>query len=111
MWCWMVWYRAWSLCILWSYEKGEIGKLQWSKKAKEIVQRECIGFNVDFINNIHKTFNDVNEKRKEYGLEPKRRITRDIVEQTILNIVCDSLVGGDIQKQENIFAFDEVMFQ
>ena len=86
--------------------------MQWSKRAKEIVKNECISFNVDLIKNVNKTFNDVNKKRIRYGFEPKKRITKDIVEQTILNMINDTSFGGDIQKQEkeNIFASDKVMF-
>jgi len=78
----------------------EVHKLQWSKRAREIFQRECLSFSEDFIINIHKTLNEVNSKRIEYGMEPKKRITRDIVEQTILNIVNDTPFGGDIENKE-----------
>jgi predicted oxidoreductase (fatty acid repression mutant protein) len=67
---------------------------------------------MDLEQNIYKTFNEINKKRIKYKLEPKKRITRDIVEQTILNIINDTPPGGDIQKQEKeIFAFEKVMFQ
>ena len=86
--------------------------MQWSKKAREIMRNQCIDFGMDLEQNIYKTFNEINKKRMEYKLEPKKRITRDIVEQTILNIINDTPPGGDIQKQEKeIFAFEKVMFQ
>lgn len=86
--------------------------MQWSKKAREIMRNQCIDFGMDLEQNIYKTFNEINKKRIEYKLEPKKRITRDIVEQTILNVINDTPPGGDIQKQEKeIFAFEKVMFQ
>ena len=86
--------------------------MQWSKKAREIMQNQCIDFGMDLEQNIYKTFNEINKKRIKYKLEPKKRITKDIVEQTILNIINDTPPGGDIQKQEKeIFAFEKVMFQ
>jgi len=86
--------------------------IQWSKKAREIMQNECIDFGMDMEQNIYKTFNEINGKRIQNGLEPKKRITRDIVEQTILNIINDTPPGGDIQNQEKeSFAFEKVMFQ
>ena len=86
--------------------------MQWSKKAKEIAQKECINFNADLICEIRKTFNEINKKRIEYKLEPKKRITRDVVEQTILNVINDTIIGGDIQTQEKeIIASEKVMYQ
>lgn len=86
--------------------------MQWSSKAKELIQKECIDFGMDLEQNIYKTFNEINKKRIQNGLEPKKRITRDIVEQTILNIINDTPPGGDIQNQEKEnFAFEKVMFQ
>lgn len=85
---------------------------QWSKKAKEIVRDECISFSSVIEQNVYKTFNEINRKRIQNGLDPLKRITRDTVEQTILNIIIDTPPGGDIQNQEKeIFAFEEVMFQ
>ena len=86
--------------------------MQWSKKAKEIVRDECISFSAVIEQNVYKTFNEINQKRIQNGLDPLKRITRDIVEQTILNIIIDTPPGGDIQNQEKeIFAFEKVMFQ
>lgn len=86
--------------------------MQWSKKAKEIMRNECIDFGMDMEQNVYKTFDEINRKRIQNGLEPKKRITRDIVEQTILNVINDTPYGGDIQnKEKEIFAFEKVMFQ
>jgi len=86
--------------------------MQWSKKAREIMRNQCIDFGMDLEQNIYNTFNKINKKRTEYGLEPRKRITKDVVEQTILNIINDTPLGGDIQNQEKeIFAFEKVMFQ
>ena len=86
--------------------------MQWSKKAREIMQNQCIDFGMNLEQNIYKTFNEINKKRIEYKLEPKKRITRDVVEQTILNVINDTPPGGDIQKQEKeIFAFEKEMYQ
>ena len=85
--------------------------MQWSYKARELMRNECIGFSVDLEEDIYKTLNEINNKRIEYGLEPKKRITKDIVEQTILNIINNTPPGGDIQKVENKNFAYEVMFQ
>jgi hypothetical protein len=85
---------------------------QWSKKAKEIVRDECISFSAVIEQNIYKTFNEINRKRIQNGMDPLKRITKGTVEQTILNIIMDTPPGGDIQNKEveNI-AFEKVMYQ
>jgi len=86
--------------------------MQWSKRAKEVYERECINFSKDFEYFVYQTFEEINKKKIKYNLEPKKRITKDVVEQTILNLINDTNVRGDIQKQEKLYnAFDEVMYQ
>jgi len=74
--------------------------MQWSSKAKELMRNQCIDFGMDLEQNIYKTFNEINRKRIQNGLDPLKRITKDIVEQTILNIIIDTPPGGDIQTKE-----------
>jgi hypothetical protein len=86
--------------------------MQWSSKAKELMRNQCIDFGMDLEQNIYKTFNEINRKRIQNGMDPLKRITKGTVEQTILNIIIDTPPGGDIQNQEkeNI-AFEKVMYQ
>ncbi|GAG12226.1 unnamed protein product [marine sediment metagenome] len=87
-------------------------RLQWSKRAREVFKNECVIFGEDFLCEIYKTFDNNNKYRIANKLETKKRITKDIVEQTILNVINDTPPGGDIQNQEKeIFAFEKVMFQ
>lgn len=86
--------------------------MQWSSKARELMRNQCIDFGMDLEQNIYKTFNEINNKRIGCGLEPKKRITKDIVEQTILNIIIDTPPGGDIQtKEKEHIVFEKVMYQ
>lgn len=74
--------------------------MQWSYKARELMQNQCIDFSIDLQENIYNTLDKINKKRMQNGLDPKKRITKDIVEQTILNIINDTPPGGDIQNRE-----------
>lgn len=78
--------------------------MQWSYKARELMQNQCIDFSIDLQENIYNTLDKINRKRADQGLEPLKRITKEVVEQTILNIITDTPSGGDIQnrKIENI---------
>ena len=85
--------------------------MQWSSKARELMQKECIDFGKNLTIDVYKTLEQINKKRVTNGLEPKKRITKEIVEQTILNLIIDTPPGGDKQNKEKEFFAQEVMFQ
>jgi len=64
------------------------------------MQNQCIDFSIDLQENIYNTLDKINRKRADQGLEPLKRITKEVVEQTILNIIIDTPSGGDIQNRE-----------
>jgi len=74
--------------------------MQWSSKARELMQNQCIDFSIDLQENIYNTLDKINRKRANQGLEPLKRITKEVVEQTILRIINDTPSGGDIQNRE-----------
>ena len=86
--------------------------MQWSYKAKEIMRNQCIDFSIELQENIYRTLDEINRRKIDNGLEPLKRITKEVVEQTILNVINNTPVGGDIQKQEkDFFEHKKVMYQ
>ena len=78
--------------------------MQWSYKARELMRNQCIDFSIYLQENIYSTLDKINRKRIDQGLDPLKRITKEVVEQTILNVINDTPPGGDIEnrKIENI---------
>lgn len=77
--------------------------MQWTKQARQYLQQEIQKDNHEFIKEIEKnviyTLNQQNAKLKQCGLPSKHRVTKEIVKQTIINIITDT-EPGDVERKE-----------
>lgn len=75
---------------------------QWTSKAKEYVKYEKEEFGKEIERNAVFTLMQLNQKRIEYGLSPKKRIDMEVLKQTVLNLIVDTTYG-DAKRTENNF--------
>lgn len=77
--------------------------MQWTKQARQYLLQEIQKDNQQFIKEIEKnvthTLQQQNKKRQEYRLPPKKRITKEIIKQTIINLMTDTN-PGDAERNE-----------
>ena len=77
--------------------------MQWTKQARQYLQQEIQKDNHEFIKEIEKnvihTLNQQNAKRQQYGLPPQKRVTKETIKQTIINLITDSRLG-DVERNE-----------
>lgn len=77
--------------------------MQWTKQARQYLLQEIHKDNQQFIKEIQKnavhTLQQQNAKRQEYRLPPHKRVTKDIIKQTIINLMTDNNLG-DAEKEE-----------
>ena len=93
------------------------GCVQWTRNAREYLKSELVNGNQDFVESVEIealfTLKEINRKRIFYGLKPLKRVSKDVVKQTIINITTDC-VAGDVSRNEidvEIFVFDGGMYQ
>lgn len=79
--------------------------VQWSSKAKEILQQERQEFEQQIKQTAPKILNKVNMSRNRYGLPPLKRITKEVIQETILYLL-ENTVSGDV-KSKKINKFED----
>ena len=84
--------------------------VQWTSKARQMIQYEKESFAKEIEKKALITLIKENAKRQQYGLKPKHRIDKDVVKQTIINIVSD-VVLGDASRNKNNFLNEGGMYQ
>lgn len=72
---------------------------QWTTKAKQLLKQEQSDFEKEIKSNAPFILNMINEKRKQYKLRPWKRINKEVVEQTIIYLT-ENTVMGDIERKE-----------
>lgn len=94
------------------------GCVQWTRNARNFLKSEIDQGNEDFVESVEIealfTLKELNKKRLFYGLKPLRRISKDVVKQTIINMTTDDVVG-DARRNElkdfETFEFNGGMYQ
>lgn len=76
--------------------------VQWSTKAKQMVEQEKEAFGKEIEDHAILTLYRENTKRKQYGLPPKHRIDEQVLKQTIINIVADVFSGDASKNKHNV---------
>jgi len=79
--------------------------MQWTKQARQYLLREIQKDNHEFIKEIEEnvihTLSQQNAKRKQYGRPPQKRVTKEIIKQTIINIITDTNPGDNERNEIN----------
>lgn len=77
--------------------------MQWTKQARQYLLQEIHKDNKQFIKeieeNVTHTLNQQNDKRQQYKMPPHKRVTKEIIKQTIINLMTDNNLG-DAEKEE-----------
>ena len=72
---------------------------QYTKQARQYIQNEQKNFEQKIKNTAPLILKIINQKRNHYGLNPHKRITLDIIKETIKYLITDNN-NGDAQKTE-----------
>jgi len=79
--------------------------MQWTKQARQYLKQEIQKDNHEFIKEIEEnvihTLSQQNAKRRYYGLPPQKRVTKEIIKQTIINLMTDTNPGDNERNEIN----------
>ena len=82
---------------------------QWTRQARQYLQNELQKEKHQFKKIIEKNapiiLKQHNTKRQQYGLPPQKRVTKDIIKETIINTIFDDN-AGDAERKENNINYD-----
>ena len=74
---------------------------QYTKQARQYITQEQKTFEQEIKNTAPLILKIINQKRNHYGLTPHKRITLDIIKETIKYLITDNN-NGDASKKEEI---------